>query len=145
MKYLLTDKNEYDFGPQAPEEDVGLFESEDAIARHIINTVWLYKDAFDSPYFKDKVIRPEDCWKRNPEVVRKAKARELIQTMEDLKNLKNYDMIMWELTYDWYEVEDNYTCTGRRFMDSSLYEALYDPTTGYSYMSTIGHVPGYRD
>ena len=145
MKYLLTGKDEYSFGPEAPEEDLGLFETEDAIAQYIINTAWLYKESFDSPYFKDKVIRPEDCWKKNPQVVRRAKARSLIKTMEDLKNLVNYDRIIWDLTYEWYEVEDDYRCTGRHFMDSSLYEALYDPITGHSYMSTMGYVPGYRD
>ena len=112
MKYLLTGKNECDFGPDAPEEDVGLFKPEDAIAQYIVNTAWLYKESFDSLYFKDKVIRPEDCWKKNPRVVRRAKARSLIKTMEDLKNLVNYDMIIWELTYKWYEVEDDYICTG---------------------------------
>ena len=112
MKYLLTGKDEYSFGPEAPEEDLGLFETEDAIAQYIIDTVWLYKESFYSPYFKDKVIRPKDCWKKNPRVVRRAKARSLIKTMEDLKNLVNYDMIIWELTYNWYEVEDDYICTG---------------------------------
>ena len=145
MKYLLT---RYVSDTSTIEEDLELFDTKDEIARCIVDTRWLTKKTFDSEHFKGSIINPEDCWKRNPEVVRRAKARELIKTMEDLQKTNNYGMLMWEVGYDWYEVEDDYKFIKGGFTrpeDSSLYDALYDPMTGESYMSTIGHVPGYRD
>ena len=127
------------------EEDFQLFDTKDEIVRFIINTCWLTKRSFDSEHFKDKLINPEDCWKKHPEVVKRAKTRELIKTMDDLRKTKDYDMLMFELGYEWYKVDDKYRCVGRHYMDSGLYEALHDPITGLRYEDTIGHVPGYRD
>ena len=144
MKYILT-LREWTLGGEPIEEDYKEFGTKDEVARYIVNTRWFTKKNFDSEHFKGKVIRSEDCWKKRPYLLKRAKARELIKTMEDLQKTKDYEMLLWSTGYDWYEVEDDYDAWGKYFMDESLYEALYDPLTGLSYESTIGHVPGYRD
>ena len=151
MKYLLTYVDEMhwtDMGgvggvSPLPEEDLDLFDTEEDLVAYIIPGLTFSKESFSSPYFDVKFTAEDCCKPPRDKWVRKTVVRKLLKTLEDLKNLT--PDIQVETTYKWYEVEDDYILEGRLHMSDGLYNALYDPTTGYSYMSTIGHVPGYRD
>ena len=148
MKYLLTYKDEEncidEMGWPPPEEDLELFDTEEELVAYLVTELTFNDLQFlDSPYF-DKKFTAKELWKPpKDQWVRKSVVRTLVKTLEDLENL-SVDIRVYT-TFDWYEVEDDYTLTGRHHMSEGLYDALYDPISGHSYMSTIGHVPGYRD